>query len=98
MLFLNESFFVVSCFVLVVGDLFLIRSVKKFFCFGYMLALACVRPGVRVCVYVRVYACAREGGCDICATLGGCGIYASLLQKRHTFEIVAKLQHFFVAD
>ena len=49
---------------------------------------------VRVCV--RVYACAREGGCDICATLGGCCIYASLLQKRHTFEIVAKLQHFFV--
>ena len=52
------------------------------------------RVCVRVCV--RVYACAREGGCDICATLGGCGIYASLLQKRHTFEIVAKLQHFFV--
>jgi len=49
----------------------------------------CVRPGVRVCVYVRVYACACEGGCDICATLGGCGIYASLLQKGHTFENVA---------
>ena len=55
-----------------------------------------MRPGVRVCVYVRVYACAREGGCDICATLGGCGIYASLLQKGHTSEIVAELQHFFV--
>ena len=61
-----------------------------FFCIS---ARACV-PGrtylgacVRVCV--RVYACAREGGCDICATLGGCGICASLLQKRHTSEIVA---------
>ena len=45
--------------------------------------------GVCVRVCVRVYACAREGGCDICATLGGCGICASLLQKRHTSEIVA---------
>jgi len=41
--------------------------------------------------------CAREG-CDICATLGGCGIYASLLQKGHTFENVAELQHFFAVD
>ena len=74
---------------------------KKIFLF-WIYARACV-PGrtylgvcVRVCV--RVYACAREGGCDICATLGGCDIYASLLQKRHTFEIVAELQHFFVVD
>ena len=57
----------------------------------------CVRLGARVCVPARrrVRVCAREG-CDICATLGGCGIYASLLQKGHTSEIVAELQHFFV--
>ena len=52
-----------------------------------------MRPGVRVCVRARrrvcVRVCIRESGCDICATLGGCGIYASLLQKGHTFEIVA---------
>ena len=59
-------------FCFVVGDSFLIRSTKKFFCFGDLNALA------RVCLG------AREGGCDICATLGGCGIYASLLQKGHT--------------
>ena len=81
----NDSFFVVSCFVLVVGDSFLIRSIKKFFGRISERARACV-PGrtylgvcVRVCV--RVYACAREGGCGFCATLGGCGVYASLLQK-----------------
>ena len=70
---------------------------KKVFLF-WIYAHACVPGRTYLGVCVRVYACAREGGCDICATLGGCGIYASLLQKRHTFEIVAKLQHFFVVD
>ena len=71
----------VFLFCFVVGDSFLIRSTKKFFCFGYLNALACVCLGARMCACVC--ACAREG-CDICATLGGCGIYASLLQKGHT--------------
>ena len=89
-MFFNDSFFVVSCFVLVVGDSFLIRSLKSFFILGIGTRVrVCVGARVRMRVCTCVYACAREGGCDICATLGGCGIYASLLQKGHTFEIVA---------
>ena len=65
LLFYNDSFFVVSCFVLVVGDSFLIRSIKKFFCFGYLNVRACapgcvcVRVGARVRRRVRV--CVRVG-------------------------------------
>ena len=62
--------FVVFLFCFVVGDSFLIRSTKKFFCFGDLNALARVCLGARMCarVCVCVYACAREG-CDIYATL-----------------------------
>ena len=59
MLFLNDSFFVVSCFVLVVGDSFLIRSIKKFFCFVYLLARVCLGARTWACVCAYVCACMR---------------------------------------
>ena len=91
LLFFNDSFFVVSCFVLVIGDSFLIRSLKKFFYFGYQNALARVRLGVCVpgcaCVRMRVCVrvCVREGGVSFVQHYGEVCYLCIPVAKMHQF-------------
>ena len=54
-----------------------------------------MRPGVRVCVRARRRVCAREGGCDICATLWGGVVFMHPCCKNDTIlGNVAYLSHF----